>query len=650
MILNETKKDVTVSGNFEQTQFKLKADPKAFNILSDKIYTHKVRAVIREISTNAVDAHIEAGNPEPFDVHLPTAIESWFSVRDYGTGLSHEDCMSIYTTYFHSTKTKSNDVTGCLGLGSKSPYAIADSFTVVSFYNGKKRTYSAYKDENDCPQFALLTEADTDEPNGVEVSVNVPDHLRREFEVEAELVYAYFKDIPNINVKSVAESAQAKLSSYRLRTDEFATNGDYGSIKCVMGNVCYSLDSDIDHELDRCPLVDTDITIFFDMGELSFTPGRESLSLDEKTRTNIRNKLDSVQSALIEELQKEVLECDSYYDARRLYISFNSRRHKVSEPVNWTDGIWKRCVKNPPELDEFITVYHKESHSKSVTKLETKRTFYDDNTQYFWKERGYVARIREYLSGQDKYAHHRIALVEQKDIDGIGIPADKVRNLEELPKATATGTKIRGSACKIFTMTGSSSWRHKQNWTEAEVDLNDGVQRVYVTIDRWKVSGSSYWLEDARDVKDALKTLGLQDVVVYGVKKAMVHSKKFQQANFVKLYDFIKEKVQGMSVAGNLSFGGNRSMADAFKGIAGEFGGDFQKFADLHNQYKNQNSSLVNLLNKLGIEVKSSTELDDIYNNLLTKYPMLDIIDSWSINSNIDKVVNYIKLVEDNNG
>jgi len=90
-------------------------------------------------------------------------------------------------------------------------------------------------------------------------------------------------------------------------------------------------------------------------------------------------------------------------------------------------------------------------------------------------------------------------------------------------------------------------------------------------------------------------------------------------------------------------------MADAFKGIAGEVGGDFQKFTDLHSQYKNQNTGLANLLNKLGIEVKSSTELDDIYNNLLTKYPMLDIIDSWSINSNIDKIVNYIKLVEANN-
>ena len=90
-------------------------------------------------------------------------------------------------------------------------------------------------------------------------------------------------------------------------------------------------------------------------------------------------------------------------------------------------------------------------------------------------------------------------------------------------------------------------------------------------------------------------------------------------------------------------------MADAFKSIAGEVGGDFQKFADLHNQYKKQNGGLVNVLNKLGIEVKSSAELDDIYNNLLTKYPMLDIIDSWSINSNIDKVVNYIKLVEANN-
>jgi len=216
MILNEAKKNVVVSGDFEQTNFKLKADPKAFNILSDKIYTNKVKAVIREISTNAYDAHVAAGNDEPFDVHLPTDLEPWFSVRDYGTGLSHEDCMEIYTTYFHSTKTDSNDYVGALGLGSKSPYSVADSFTVTSWFNGCKRVYSAYKDENDCPQFALLTTDNTDEPNGIEVSVAASDCY--EFEQEAVSVYKFFDKLPNINIDSVVRNIEDAHKEYKIKT------------------------------------------------------------------------------------------------------------------------------------------------------------------------------------------------------------------------------------------------------------------------------------------------------------------------------------------------------------------------------------------------------------------------------------------------
>ena len=48
MILNEEKKDVAVAGNFKTSSFKIAASAKAFDILSSNIYTHKVRAVIRE--------------------------------------------------------------------------------------------------------------------------------------------------------------------------------------------------------------------------------------------------------------------------------------------------------------------------------------------------------------------------------------------------------------------------------------------------------------------------------------------------------------------------------------------------------------------------------------------------------------------------
>ena len=133
MIISENKQDVTVNGSFKTSGFKIQASSKAFDILSSNIYQNKVRAVVREISCNAVDAHTAAGNPDPIKVHLPTTLEPHFSVRDFGIGLSDEDVREIFTTYFCSTKTSSNDFVGALGLGSKSPFCLVDSFTVTSY-------------------------------------------------------------------------------------------------------------------------------------------------------------------------------------------------------------------------------------------------------------------------------------------------------------------------------------------------------------------------------------------------------------------------------------------------------------------------------------------------------------------------------------
>ena len=143
MKLHTNVNTVERSGQFEESNFSIEASAKAFFILSDGLYSNKIKAVIRELSTNAYDSHVDAGCPEtPFEVHLPTQMEPHFHVRDFGVGLSHEDCMKLYTTYFYSNKTDRNDSVGCLGLGSKSPFAYVDSFTVESYYEGTYRVYT----------------------------------------------------------------------------------------------------------------------------------------------------------------------------------------------------------------------------------------------------------------------------------------------------------------------------------------------------------------------------------------------------------------------------------------------------------------------------------------------------------------------------
>ena len=137
-------------------QFSIAQTSKMFKILSDSLYSDKVMAVIRELATNAHDSHVSAGNHNPFLVKLPTSADPNFSVRDYGTGLSREDMESMYTTYGASNKNDSNDFVGCLGLGSKSPFAYTKSFTTTSYFNGMQYTYIAAIDDAGVPNLNLI--------------------------------------------------------------------------------------------------------------------------------------------------------------------------------------------------------------------------------------------------------------------------------------------------------------------------------------------------------------------------------------------------------------------------------------------------------------------------------------------------------------
>ena len=176
MKLHANAYNVEKSGNFEETQYTIEGSAKAFMVLSDKLYSNKPLAVLRELSTNAYDSHVEAGCADkPFEVHLPTRLSPFVYVRDFGTSMTHDQCMKLYTTYFLSTRNDSNDAIGCLGLGSKAPFAYADSLTVETFLNGEKRIYSGYRNSDGKHSFSLIETVATDEPNGIKVCVAVKE-------------------------------------------------------------------------------------------------------------------------------------------------------------------------------------------------------------------------------------------------------------------------------------------------------------------------------------------------------------------------------------------------------------------------------------------------------------------------------------------
>lgn len=240
MLTSVATREVETGGIASVTSFSIQATGKAFKILSDGMYSDKPAAVIRELSCNALDSHVAAGSADtPFEVHLPSEIEPWFSVKDFGTGLSDADVLKLYTTYFQSTKTQSNDFIGALGLGSKSPFSYVDSFTVTSRFNGKRRIYTAFIDAAGIPSIARMNVENTDEPNGLEVSMPVEAKDFRVFMDRARKVLERFSPVPLMTGQQLvieAPTYTATGDGWRLRD---------GGLGCyaIQGAVAYPLDA-----------------------------------------------------------------------------------------------------------------------------------------------------------------------------------------------------------------------------------------------------------------------------------------------------------------------------------------------------------------------------------------------------------------------
>ena len=301
MILNNAPVNEAIVSNVgEIGEFRIRNSAKAFNILSSGLYANKVKAIIRELSCNAVDSHIAAGKKDtPFDVHLPNTLEPHFSIRDYGTGLTHEQVTQIYTTYFESTKTNSNEFIGALGLGSKSPFSYTDNFTVTAIRDNKKGIYSAFINDQGVPSIALMMTEATDEPAGVEVKFSVNDRYDFDkFRQEARNVYRYFNLRPVISGNADFAIDEIEYDTKDIIPGVHSTKGQRSV--AIMGNIAYPIDVPAaDQTLGELRgMLNCGLVMNFGIGELDFQASREGLSYIPQTIEAIKSKLEALNAQL----------------------------------------------------------------------------------------------------------------------------------------------------------------------------------------------------------------------------------------------------------------------------------------------------------------------------------------------------------------
>ena len=487
MKLHTNTNTITKSENFVESNYSIDATAKAFAILSDGLYSNKILAVVRELSTNAYDSHVAAGCAEkPFDVHLPTALDNEFSIRDYGTGLSREDCMSLYTTYFRSDKTDSNDAVGCLGLGSKSPFAYTDQFMVESFYNGNHMTFSAYKNENDEPVFALLSEQPTNDPNGLRVSFATEAGDSTNFKYEAQNVWKYFVTTPNVNIDVEVDSqGDATMSGDDWKICNKANRG-YAKNELVMGQIGYELDAD-QFEGDVYDLLwrGHGLIIHANIGDVDITPSRESLSYNTRTKDFIHNKIKNILEEISTQTQQYIDDSPTLWDARLAWTGVNRSmsgvktiREAIGEITHYKNQelfsaeTW--CGVDLPESTKAgnnVVWYTKSKYRTTVQRQEISvlKVFSSDEMTIIYEneKKGSVGRVKHHLK-EVKQEGNMFLIRGDEDyleevLTALGANRDHVADVTTLAKPPASPSSSRSSGggykrCEVFRCKDSGEW------------------------------------------------------------------------------------------------------------------------------------------------------------------------------------------------
>jgi hypothetical protein len=347
------------------SSFTMEGNEFAFRVLSDGLYQNKIGSMVRETCCNGTDSHAEAGKSDtPISIHLPDAEEPYYSIQDFGVGLDDRGVRDTFATYFKSTKRTNNNAVGAFGLGSKTPFAYTDAFTITAIKDGKSRMYSAYLNEDGVPAisnmggeeeevYAVLNDdgevigemldqwTPTDLGNGVTITVPVTstsDFTRFRNEVTNQLAFFPVKPtILNWQHPIAWMDWESSASSYLTLDNIMVGKADYNStfrgLWVVQGPVGYKADVTLlaqhlsPDNNEFLSIIGDCALLRFSLGEIEVTPSREGLSYSKKTIAAIETLLDDGRKRLRSQMQAQVDALgDTWQTACRLNSNDTLRR------------------------------------------------------------------------------------------------------------------------------------------------------------------------------------------------------------------------------------------------------------------------------------------------------------------------------------
>ena len=379
MILINEKKN-KVSGDFTTIKSKINDSKlaKLYGILTN-IYKNPKGSIVREYTSNAYDANMEAYNvktlsyqdcikkypwmnPELYDTGLTetefielknnltkagkdepifvgidaTNSDNFFYVQDFGIGLSRERMENIYFNYLDSTKEANNDEIGGFGIGAKSALSYADAFHIITVYNGVKYHYIMSKDEFNIPQGELLLEEPTDLDNGTLIKVPIYSSDKYSFLGEVVEQLRYFKTvyIKNINFSWHVESDFNNAKLYQTSDWYYKRTGN-SDIKRTMSIALGDVNYEINFNTLGIKPIDIPIALRFEIGEIEPVPSREDFIYTDATKNLIISKIKKIIGEWLKDWKEKAITDNFEY----FLTHSGGSRHHFSKQLGSTDYI-----------------------------------------------------------------------------------------------------------------------------------------------------------------------------------------------------------------------------------------------------------------------------------------------------------------------
>jgi len=707
MILHENTREFESNIDATPTTFRIKTTGKAFKILTSNLYKNKIKAIIRELSCNAIDAHVIANNSEPFIVHLPNSLEPFFSVKDFGTGLSDDDVMNLYTTFFESNKTNSNDLIGALGLGSKTPFSYTDSFNVVSHFKGKKSNYTCFLSASHEPQIMRLSSEETKEADGLEVSFNVSQSDFYSFKEEAKSVFMYFEKKPivvgvNLDIPKITSSSDMKGGNWVYSASIGTT--------LIQGNIAYPLtdydvkSAEVFQKNNKATfIINNNFLITVPIGTFEVTPSREEISMTAPALKSIVKICEKVFDEFKNQFIGKIT--STHFDTDYEKICFGL---ELIRTLHWNA--------RDPFFEEFKTLVpnYKFDSNFSHFRLVVKKSEHEEKTIYYVATEKCTKKSTRHkadISYHDKgievpiYGLHYIYLDEKSSLCSKKMKqyaADKGSRVNILAFTDEAYMKIflslignppvtycssivlkdtTGNVVKYARATTQPAIKYTYFYNDKKNIWDFGSENAEVNLSQ--LDDIKYYLTNATEnIKDfvcsfldELKIIPqTEELVIYHfTKNTILNSKKFQKATHLQEFQEYMKKYVEKEIKNRPDYFEALCFKKSYRSdlvpyndeiitlqkkldTKGKGYATIEAYKALWEDFKKneeiidkKNRVLDSLRNMFYIDIPfSAINLKKKYNIKLLKdcYPMLSYLSPWEINNANKELVDYINFVD----